>query len=190
MKNDTRQLIMDTAWKHFSRYGYSQTNINDICKEIGITKGPLYYYFRDKSDLYNRVIITEMEKVRRQYAEIFTADIPVMEMLEKDMALCTAENPLIQQIDESMASGRRKDRYSKLSACVYGLKKAAFEQGIAKGELKAGSSVDDMLNFLYIFTFGIKSLENKLPVISPLGFFEKQKAIRLFLTTFREKYVD
>ena len=148
MKNDTRQLIMDTAWRHFSRYGYSQTNINDICREIGITKGPLYYYFKDKAALYNRVILAEIEKIHQQYNAIFTADITVMEMLEKDMALCTMENPLIQQIDESMASTRRKDRYMELSACVYELKKAAFEQGIAKGELKAGSSVDDMLNFL------------------------------------------
>ena len=57
MKNNTKQLIMDTAWKHFSKYGYTDTNLERICKEAGITRGPLYYYFADKEDLLDYIDI-------------------------------------------------------------------------------------------------------------------------------------
>ena len=66
MRNNTKQLIMDIAWKHFSECGYTATNLEKICKEAGITRGPLYYYFEDKEDLYRQVVVQEVEKMEKR----------------------------------------------------------------------------------------------------------------------------
>lgn len=42
---------MSTAIDCFARYGYAGTSIDRIARAAGVTKGALYYHFRDKEDL-------------------------------------------------------------------------------------------------------------------------------------------
>ena len=47
----TKQRILDVAVTYFTLYGYEGTNLEAIGKEAGLTRGPLYYYFKNKNDL-------------------------------------------------------------------------------------------------------------------------------------------
>jgi TetR/AcrR family acrAB operon transcriptional repressor len=42
---------MDTAIDCFSRYGYRATSIDRIAGAAGVTKGAIYYHFKDKEEL-------------------------------------------------------------------------------------------------------------------------------------------
>lgn len=42
---------MRTAIDCFARYGYTGTSIERIARDAGVTKGALYYHFRDKEEL-------------------------------------------------------------------------------------------------------------------------------------------
>jgi AcrR family transcriptional regulator len=46
-----RKEIMATAIDCFARYGYQGTSIDRIASAAGVTKGALYYHFRDKEEL-------------------------------------------------------------------------------------------------------------------------------------------
>lgn len=46
-----RSGLMATAIDCFSRYGYAGTSIDRIARAAGVTKGALYYHFRDKEQL-------------------------------------------------------------------------------------------------------------------------------------------
>ncbi len=48
---DSRQDLMHVAIDCFARYGYQATSIDRIAKAAGVTKGALYYHFKDKEDL-------------------------------------------------------------------------------------------------------------------------------------------
>lgn len=48
---ETRQEILDTALDVFSRKGYSRTTFVDIAKQIGLSKGAVYWHFKTKTDL-------------------------------------------------------------------------------------------------------------------------------------------
>ncbi len=50
-RNDTRELIIDTASNLFYKKGYNLTGINEIIAEAGIAKATLYSHFRSKEDL-------------------------------------------------------------------------------------------------------------------------------------------
>lgn len=54
----------------FSRKGYSNTTLSDIARQIGLTKGAVYWHFKNKSDLLAELII--------YYGDKFYSDI--MEM--------------------------------------------------------------------------------------------------------------
>ena len=51
MKNETRDLIVDTASELFYKKGYNLTGINEIIAEAGIAKATLYSHFKSKEEL-------------------------------------------------------------------------------------------------------------------------------------------
>jgi len=51
-QHETRLKIIRAGLKVFAKKGYFETTIDDIAKEVGIGKGTVYLYFKDKSTLY------------------------------------------------------------------------------------------------------------------------------------------
>ncbi|MCX6277163.1 MAG: TetR/AcrR family transcriptional regulator [Bacteroidetes bacterium] len=53
---DTREYIIDEAYKLFLTQSYEAVSISDISKAIGFTKGALYHHFKNKEELFRSVI--------------------------------------------------------------------------------------------------------------------------------------
>jgi AcrR family transcriptional regulator len=53
---DTREYIIDEAYKLFLTQSYEAVSISDISKAIGFTKGALYHHFKNKEELFRIVI--------------------------------------------------------------------------------------------------------------------------------------
>lgn len=59
-----RDQILHAAQAEFLRNGYEGASLNTIIGDAGISKGSLYYYFEDKTDLYLTVlshVMTELQ---------------------------------------------------------------------------------------------------------------------------------
>ena len=54
--NDTRDFIIDEAYKLFLTQSYEAVSISTISDAIGLTKGALYHHFTNKEDLFKAVI--------------------------------------------------------------------------------------------------------------------------------------
>ncbi len=52
---ETRQHILDVALRLFSQQGVSSTSLAAIAKEAGVTRGAIYWHFKNKSDLFNEI---------------------------------------------------------------------------------------------------------------------------------------
>jgi TetR/AcrR family transcriptional regulator, acrAB operon repressor len=52
----TRQKVIEAALTLFSRNGYSQTTLAMIAAEAGYSRGPIYWHFRNKDELYEAVL--------------------------------------------------------------------------------------------------------------------------------------
>lgn len=50
-RDRSRRELLQTAIDCFSRHGYQGTSIDRIARMAGVTKGAIYYHFRDKADL-------------------------------------------------------------------------------------------------------------------------------------------
>ncbi|MEI6436478.1 MAG: TetR/AcrR family transcriptional regulator [Bacteroidota bacterium] len=53
---DTREYIIDEAYKLFLTRSYEAVSISDISNAIGFTKGALYHHFKNKEELFRAVI--------------------------------------------------------------------------------------------------------------------------------------
>ena len=51
----TRDRIVVCAREVFSRHGVTNTSLEEVAKEAGVTRGAVYWHFRDKADLFMAV---------------------------------------------------------------------------------------------------------------------------------------
>ena len=66
---DTRQALLAAARRRFAEQGYAATGTEEIVADAQVTRGALYHHFRDKADLFQKV----MEQVATEVAERLVA---------------------------------------------------------------------------------------------------------------------
>src|ERR1700716_3679625 len=64
----SRQLILETALKHFAAKGYDGARIDDIVAETKLSKNLLYHYFGSKEELFVAVLETIYERFRGRHS--------------------------------------------------------------------------------------------------------------------------
>jgi len=60
-KDLNRETILKIARDIFSKYGFKKTTLDDIANAVRKGKSSLYYYFNSKEDLFQAVIMKEVE---------------------------------------------------------------------------------------------------------------------------------
>jgi TetR/AcrR family acrAB operon transcriptional repressor len=50
---ETRKRILDTAERVFEKKGVSRTTLEDIANAAGVTRGAIYWHFKNKSELFS-----------------------------------------------------------------------------------------------------------------------------------------
>lgn len=53
---ETRQHILDAAVQAFSERGVSSTSLNDIAAVAGVSRGAIYWHFKNKAELFNEIL--------------------------------------------------------------------------------------------------------------------------------------
>jgi TetR/AcrR family acrAB operon transcriptional repressor len=64
-----RRDLTDIAIDCFARYGYNGTSIDRIAKSAGLTKGAIYYHFKDKEDLIFAAVKNRVSQFERRITE-------------------------------------------------------------------------------------------------------------------------
>jgi len=67
---ERREHILSAAQEEFLRNGYEGASLNTIISEAGISKGSLYYYFEDKTDLYLTILSQVMIELQHNIGGI------------------------------------------------------------------------------------------------------------------------
>ena len=62
----TRQHLLDAALEVFWRDGVTRASLQAIAQEAGVTRGALYWHFKNKEDLFETLF-------EQQYADLFAA---------------------------------------------------------------------------------------------------------------------
>jgi len=71
---NVRNLIIKSATKYFSKFGFHKTTMDEIAKHIHKAKGVLYYYFKGKEELFNEVLKQELTAVKIELKKIVDAE--------------------------------------------------------------------------------------------------------------------
>jgi AcrR family transcriptional regulator len=84
MKVEKKKLeILQSAAEAFRRNGYSATTIDDIAKKLLMTKGSLYYYFKNKEEILYFCQDYSLDRLLDLLKEVKALDAPADEKLRR-----------------------------------------------------------------------------------------------------------
>ena len=96
MPSRTRERLIDVARQLFARQGIENTTMNDIATASDRGRRTVYTYFRTKGEIYQAVIETESERIRKQLeATVAAASTPrekLKALMEYRLALAAENN--------------------------------------------------------------------------------------------------
>src|SRR3954452_4873173 len=74
----SRSVLLLSAARALSRYGYANLNLEQVARDAGYTRGALYHQFRDKDEL----VLATLEWVNRAWQDSVA---PSVEAVEKPL---------------------------------------------------------------------------------------------------------
>lgn len=74
MSNDQRAHIVKTAGEMFFRLGIRSVSIDDICRELGMSKKTFYVYFASKDELINQLLQANIDFMARKMQDLLKTE--------------------------------------------------------------------------------------------------------------------
>ena len=72
---ETRQHLLECAKREFLEKGYMKASLRNICKEAGVTTGALYFFFKDKEDLFAALVEEPLKHLYLTMEEHYAAEM-------------------------------------------------------------------------------------------------------------------
>jgi TetR/AcrR family transcriptional regulator, acrAB operon repressor len=99
---ETRNRILDAAERIFSEHGVSRTSLEEIAEKAGVTRGAIYWHFKDKSDLFaamvNRVTLPMEAMVAKSSDESVEDPLDALKDCAVSALKRTATDPQCQRV--------------------------------------------------------------------------------------------
>jgi AcrR family transcriptional regulator len=151
-----REVILDTAKTKLDFLGFEKTTMQDIARELSVSKATLYYYFPDKEGLFMEVVAREEEKyfrtleLRMKHIADPVAKLTGLVQLMNDFC---REFTNLNKLRLSDPGGLRPcfgDRFGKFHDRELGLVKGILEEGMKSGAFRKHDPLESAEIFLDI----------------------------------------
>src|SRR5690242_9343278 len=100
----TRERLLDAAESLFREHGVTRTSLAEVATAAGMTRGAVYWHFKDKADLFRAMCDRATLPLETQFdhAAIDAASDPLAVLRELSIAALTslAEDPRAQKVFE------------------------------------------------------------------------------------------
>lgn len=135
--DEAKLKILQGAEALFMRYGFRSITMDDISRELGISKKTLYQYFTDKNDLVNQTVENHLEAERETCLQLAKTEKDPIAFL---LAISENFGDEAKHINTAVLFDLRKyfkEAWDKIEAYskefIYGQVLHNLEQGKAKG---------------------------------------------------------
>ena len=72
-KENIRRSLQEACRQSWTQYGYKKTNVDELCRQVGISKGAFYLFFESKEALFCQVLCSVQEQICRAASQIMEA---------------------------------------------------------------------------------------------------------------------
>ncbi|WP_194840936.1 TetR/AcrR family transcriptional regulator [Filobacillus milosensis] len=120
-KLDTRSEILASAYRIFSRFGFSQSSLEQVAHEAGFSKGAVYGNFKSKEELFIELIDLRLQQqvtfLSGEMENIMILDNPeegLANFFEIQLKYCESDPSWPKIVLEFMVHSRNQEVLSKL----------------------------------------------------------------------------
>ncbi len=154
--------LIRKAIEVFSLKGYAATNLTDITDALGVSRGPVYYHFKDKYGLYEAAYGLWERELRENNERIYAQPYPgILKQLEQTVYGCL---DLYKRFHATFFAGietipelaELKERFLAVTREVYDLKLVAVRRAIETGEIRRDIAPELIVQMIYILYDGIR----------------------------------
>jgi TetR/AcrR family transcriptional regulator, acrAB operon repressor len=148
----TRARILDAAENVFYERGVAHASLEDIAAEAEVTRGAIYWHFKDKAELFDAMmqrVVLPAEDMLEHAGCCGEADpLGILRRTTIDVLLRTSDDPRMQRVFDIAyhkceyvgdAAGVRERHIASQNECLKTIE-AAFKACVAAGQLPAGVS--------------------------------------------------
>lgn len=93
--NKTHIKILEKSKKLFACHGFSKTSTSLIAEAVGIKKPSLYYFFKNKEEIYLSILEEIMNDVVELFSKSHQQQESLQQVLEKLLELSKENGPII-----------------------------------------------------------------------------------------------
>ncbi len=155
---DTKKLIEDKAIKLFEVKGYAATSMSDIKTETQLSKGTIYYHFKNKEELYLYCIKQALNRFINEWEKLIVKEDSSTDKLYLWARLCSLEfhNPLLGTVSEYMvATKKEKSFVVELYKPEFDVVSEIIKEGIHRGEFSPDLNVEETSIILLALISGL-----------------------------------
>lgn len=69
-KENIRKKLLEACKQNWTQYGYKKTNVDELCRQAGISKGAFYLFFESKEALFCEVLSLVQEEICKSASDI------------------------------------------------------------------------------------------------------------------------
>ena len=103
---ETRKHLLECARQEFLEKGYMKASLRSICKEAGVTTGALYFFFKDKEDLFAALVEEPLHQLYSAMEEHYTTEMKHEEQVAQLELSDNADLEASRQIIRHMYANR------------------------------------------------------------------------------------
>lgn len=163
---DTKELILKIAMQVFAKYGFRKTSINDIAKAAFKSKGSVHYYFKNKNELFQKVVEKEFQLLRTELELVAKSDLNGKMKLTNYIITRMRILRKLSYINDAIKNGYMDYAYfeekirKKFEDEEISLVKGIISYGIINGEFEKS----DNNQIAFVIVSALKGLEEPLMV--------------------------
>lgn len=157
---DTKKFIKEIATKIFEYKGYTTTSMDDIKKETNLSKGTIYYHFKNKEDLYLYCLTQASTDFVKKWDIMSQSKSSAEQKLYSWAKLNSMlHQPLTNTIPDYLVAVKKDDSTNVISLFKpeFDIIKTILEYGKETGEFKSNLDTDSACVILFSL---ISSLSN------------------------------
>lgn len=166
--------VLQTAQQLYQRHGIKKVTMDDLAKAVGKTRSALYYYFKNRDELLEAVLLSLVQDVKTELENIMNLE---KDLESKIIAFCMAKirgSEKSKNFISSIESGMDSDERSKYSDIMWSvhqkmmqaetvLLKKVIQHAVDTQEIPVQTD-KDIEALLFVLLSGIRGIRRELAI--------------------------
>ncbi|MFW9930098.1 MAG: TetR/AcrR family transcriptional regulator [Candidatus Thorarchaeota archaeon] len=183
-KEEKRIKILEAAGECFRQFGYKKTTLDDIGRLVGLNKASLYYYFKNKEEIFINLKTSQYNELIIKLNEIMNEQQPckqkILQYFKQRHEWWYQESSIVPQIT-------KEDIHTFISigdvevARIREQEKANFARAIAvcrtQGEFKPCNE-QDITKYIFALVDGIMTTYRQVDTMRPVTDEESENILK------------